>query len=97
MAKEKEIKSKFNVGELVRCTSRLPVRLRLNNGGRTTRVSNRRKLFDDVGIILEVKHIENGRWSGHDGCWTSKTQYQIRFFQTSMTVFLNDIHVKKAK
>ena len=90
------IKTKFQIGELVRCSSRLPLRIKMGPGYYRKRIQSREKLFDDVGIIVEIETTES-RWSHSESRYFEKAEYQIKFFQTGLTVFLSDIHIKKAK
>jgi len=92
------IKPKFQVGELVRCSSRLPSRIRVEQGYSRRRMmsSTRAKLKVDVGIIVDIEATST-QWSHFEHCYLEKAEYQIKFFQTGLTVFLNDIHIKKAK
>ena len=90
------IKTKFQIGELVRCSSRLPLRIKMDRGYYRRRIQSREKLFDDVGIIVEIETTES-RWSHSESRYFEKAEYQIKFFQTGLTVFLSDIHIKKAK
>jgi hypothetical protein len=91
------IKTKFQIGELVRCSSRLPLRIRMVPRGRGRMISATRvKLFVDVGIIVQIE-TTNAQWSYSESRYLEKAEYQIRFFQTGLTVFLRDIHIKKAK
>lgn len=89
------IKTKFQIGELVRCSSRLPLRIKMG-GYYKRRIQSREKLFVDVGIIVEIETTES-RWSPSESRYLEKAEYQIKFFQTGLTVFLSDIHIKKAK